>query len=151
MKWRVSILDRAQTHHLIDEIVVVVRQICVILVRTDGNLFCTTSILAPLFDGRQKAHELVMNHGRNSEIQGRTVSVALHKDVRMSIPPVHMDFMVGIASGTVKLISVMSVERASSGFHCVITRAWPGCGTVCFRLVTIASASKNNLLIRFRV
>lgn len=34
--------------------------------------------------------------------------------------------MVGIDSGTVRLMSVTSVERASSGIHCVMTRAWPG-------------------------
>lgn len=40
--------------------------------------------------------------------------------------PFHMDLIVGIASGTVRLISDGSDDSASSGFHCVMTKAWPG-------------------------
>ncbi len=40
--------------------------------------------------------------------------------------PFQIDLIVGIASGTVRLISVGSVDSASSGFHCVMTKACPG-------------------------
>jgi hypothetical protein len=58
---------------------------------------------------------------------------SLHLSLVESVPvkkmvslPCHMALIVGIASGTVRLMRVASVESASSGFHCVITRAWPG-------------------------
>lgn len=46
--------------------------------------------------------------------------------IYVSDEPCQMALIVGIASGTVKLISVGSEDRASSGFHCVMTNAWPG-------------------------
>lgn len=41
--------------------------------------------------------------------------------------PFHMDCTVRTVSGWVMFNSVMSVERAISGFHCVMTKACPGC------------------------
>ena len=44
--------------------------------------------------------------------------------------PSHIDCMVGIVSGIVRLRRVGSVDKPSSGFHCVMTRACPGCKSI---------------------